>query len=479
MMLFSLAVLAMLWLMQVVFINGFYQSMKTQGIKTAAGKIATLYTQVQGQAFEVGLDAIANQRDLFVIIMDREGRSVLYAKNPENRDYRTPLERLDRPPGLPGPQNLRGSIFEQFASVVRAAGSAEVTHSFEDRRGSAMLLYGNLIADSAGNQALLVISSPLQPLDDTVRILRAQLVYVTLAVLALALVVSVVIALRVSRPLTRITGKAALLARGRYDMAFDRGGYTEVDQLADTLNYVTAELGQVESLRRELIANVSHDLRTPLTMIKLYAEMIRDLNGDNRTKREQNVAVIIEESDRLTALVQNLLDLSRLQSGTLPFHAEAFDLVELVESILTRYDALVQQQGYRFLFEHPDQLWVRADRARIEQVLYNLINNAVNHAGADKQVALKAAGYRDSVLLSVTDNGEGIAQEDLERIWDRYYKVDREHRRDVAGTGLGLSIVKSILDQHHAKYGVRSQKGAGATFWFELQRDASDDIGQD
>lgn len=467
MMIFSLAVLAMLWLMQVAFIKVFYQSMKIQGIRSAATSISSLYTQVQGQALKAQMQTIANERDVYARVTDMAG-NMLYDGNPENRDYRSPVERLDRPPGNQLPPMRGGDIFAQFASIVGAAPAGEIMNRFNNGN---MLLYGKVIRDMSGNPALLIISAPLQPLDDTVRILRTQLVYISLVVLVLAVVISAIIAVHVSRPLTRITGKAALLAKGRYDMNFDRGGYTEVDQLADTLNYTTAELGQVENLRRELIANVSHDLRTPLTMIKLYAEMIRDLNGDNRAKREQNVSVIIEESDRLTALVQNLLDLSRLQSGALPFQSEAFDLVALAKRILPRYDALVQQDGYRFTFEHPEELWVHADQARIEQVLYNLINNAVNYAGADKLVAVKAVGYERTALLSVSDNGDGIAPEDLERIWDRYYKVDKEHRRAVSGTGLGLSIVKSILDQHGAKYGVRSRKGEGATFWFELPLD--------
>ena len=498
---FSLAILTMLWLLQVVFINVFYEGMKIQGIRSAAQRISAYYAQVQGTALTAKVQSITTKSDIYARITDTDGQW-LYESNPENRDYRSAVENLDRPPWAQGQQadgqgdqhsrpqqqtdaqdpamgstgigmTPRGTdIFRQFAALVGQSDTGEMMSPYNNRK---MLLYGKVIADASGNKAVLIISSPLMPLDDTVHILQTQLVYISLVVLVLAIGISVLIAVHVSRPLTRITAKAALLARGRYDMTFDRGGYTEVDQLADTLNYTTKELGQVENLRRELIANVSHDLRTPLTMIKLYAEMIRDLNGNHPAKRNQNVGVIIEESDRLSALVQNLLDLSKLQSGALPFHTEAFDLVALANRILPRYDALVQQQGYHFTFEHPAELWVQADEARVEQVLYNLINNAVNYAGEDKMVALKAVGYERTALLSVSDNGEGIDEENLKRIWDRYYKVDKEHRRAVSGSGLGLSIVKSILDQHKAQYGVRSRKGEGATFWFELPLDMGSD----
>jgi signal transduction histidine kinase len=333
-----------------------------------------------------------------------------------------------------------------------------------------MLLYGKVIYSPQNEKALLMVSSPLQPLTETVRILSQQLEYISLVIFAMALVISIVIALGISRPLTRITGKAKLLARGEYGITFDHGGYTEVNQLADTLNYATSELKQVEKLRNELIANVSHDLRTPLTMIKIYAEMIRDLNGENRKKRNQDISVIIEESDRLTLLVQNLLDLSRIQSGAMPFQPSAFDMTQTIRRIIPRYDALVQREGYRFVFEQNEEAPVQADECRMEQVLYNLINNAVNFTGADKTVTVTLTQSAAAVRVSVTDTGEGVSPQDIGLIWDRYYKGDKQYKRTVAGTGLGLSIVKSILDQHGAKYGVNSMPGHGATFWFELEK---------
>lgn len=487
MMLFSLAILVMLWLMQTVFINVFYQGMKTGSITKAASNIEAIYGKVQGQALQTQLDSIANDSDLFVNIMDTAGLT-LYSMNPVGRDYRTPVENMPQPwdqgglnGNLPGGQGSPngsnghsslqpGSNFAAFASSVLAEPTGELMKSIPDAGGMRMMLYGKTIASPQGARAVLVVSSPLQPLTETVRILSRQLEYISLIIFAMALVISTLIALGVSRPLTRITGKARLLAEGRYDMTFDRGGYSEVSQLADTLNYATGQLQQVENTRRELIANVSHDLRTPLTMIKLYAEMIRDLNGENKKKREQNAAVIIEESDRLTSLVQNLLDVSRLQSGAMPFQPSEFDLNETVKRILPRYDALVQKDGYQFKLERKTGAPVKADEARIEQVLYNLINNAVNYAGADKEIILSIDDSGATVRISVSDHGEGIEPDKLPLIWDRYYKVDKEHRRAVAGSGLGLSIVKSILEQHGMKYGVESVQGEGATFWFELEK---------
>ncbi len=472
---YSAAILLLLWLLQIVFINVFYRGIKTDHILNEAGRIQALYAQIQGQALETQLDGIVNKSDLFVTITNTAGES-LYGRDPVGRDYRSQVEGMRIPPEGPGSSNPSmghiggSSVFEAFAKTILAEQDGESMQYFEDRRGGQMMLYGRVLQNADGEKALLMISSPLQPLKDTVNILSSQLLIITVAILALALVVSILIALSISRPLTGITGKAKLLARGRYDMAFDRGGYTEVNQLADTLNYATGALQQVEGMRRELIANVSHDLRTPLTMIKLYAEMIRDLTGENKRKRDQNVAVIVEECDRLTNLVQNLLDLSRLQSGVVPYQPKEFDLAMMIRGVLARYEGLAQKEGYRFVFQEDGPKLVMADEARIEQVLYNLINNAVNYAGEDKTVLLNLQDRGGTVRVSVADNGEGIAPEDIDLIWDRYYKVDKEHRRAVAGTGLGLSIVKSILDLHRMSYGVHSVKGQGAEFWFELEK---------
>ena len=218
----------------------------------------------------------------------------------------------------------------------------------------------------------------------------------------------------------------------------------------------------MEGLRRELLANVSHDLRTPLTMIRGYGEVMRDLPGENTP---ENVQIIIDETERLTNLVNDLLDLSRLEAGVMALDVTRFNLTESIRAILHRYDKLA---GYSFPFLAEEDVFVTADELKISQVVYNLVNNAITYAGEDKTVALEQTVANGKVRVSVTDTGEGIPEEKLRDIWERYYKVDREHKRAQVGTGLGLSIVKHILELHGGAYGVVSQLGEGSTFWFEL-----------
>lgn len=163
-----------------------------------------------------------------------------------------------------------------------------------------------------------------------------------------------------------------------------------------------------------------------------------------------------------------MLNLSRLQSGTQTLTLTEFSLTQEIREILARYNSLTKRDGYHIVFDYKEDVTVEADQVRMSQVIYNLVNNAVNYAGQDKEILVRQRLKPGFVRVEVIDHGEGIEPEKLELIWDRYYKVDKTHRRAVVGTGLGLSIVKSVLEMHSAKYGVESAVGEGSTFWFEL-----------
>ena len=192
---------------------------------------------------------------------------------------------------------------------------------------------------------------------------------------------------------------------------------------------------------------------------------MRYIPGENTP---ENVQVIIDETERLTDLVNDMLDLSKIQSGTQRPEMEIFSLTDTVRTVMQRYEKLIGQDGYRIEFFADNNVDVCADRGMILQVIYNLINNAIHYTGDDKLVYVRQTVNGDTVRISVTDSGEGISAELIPMIWERYYKVDKVHKRARVGTGLGLSIVKGVLELHHATYGVESALGKGSTFWFDL-----------
>ena len=220
-----------------------------------------------------------------------------------------------------------------------------------------------------------------------------------------------------------------------------------------------------EALQHELIANISHDLRTPLTMIGGYAEVMRDLPSENTP---ENMQMIIDETSRLSTLVNELLDFSRMQASGLKLNPSDFCLTDAVDSTVKRVGKLTEKDGYTILFEYDTPVDVTADSMRISQVVYNLIGNALTYTGPDKRVTVRQSVHDGYAHIDITDTGKGIAPDELDLIWNRYYRTKETHKRAIIGSGLGLNIVQSILKEHNVPYGVSSELDKGTTFWFEL-----------
>jgi signal transduction histidine kinase len=236
------------------------------------------------------------------------------------------------------------------------------------------VFYSKQISTEEGASYLIVLNSSIAPVNATVTTLRTQLIYITMIMLLLSFALSIRISKNISDPIIEINNKSKLFAKGEYDVSFEEKGYLEIAELAQTLNYSAKELSKVENLRRELIANISHDLRTPLTMIIGYSEVIRDLPNENTP---ENVQVIIDEAKRLASLVNDVLDISKLQSGSQKLNKTEFNLTKTIEDILTRYAKFTEKDGYTIKFEKDTDFIVTADELRITQVIYNLINNAI------------------------------------------------------------------------------------------------------
>lgn len=350
----------------------------------------------------------------------------------------------------------------------------ESTGTGSDGRGSGrsrrttpkkIALSVNVINDNDGIDHVIFINAEFSPLYSTVHTLNIQFRWVYVVLVIAAAVLAYLFSVRISSPIVRMNEGAAKLAAGDYSVRFNEEGYRETRELAATLNYAADEISRTDVLRKELIANVSHDLRTPLTLIEGYSEIMRDIPGERTPENVQN---IIDETRRLSDLVSDMLDLSRTQAGSRAQMPVEFDLTEAVGEVMQRYSALTAHEGYDIRFTAERSVNVRADRTMMLQVIYNLVNNAVNYVGEDKAVIVSETVSDGKVRITVTDHGDGIPPEKLPDIWDRYYKVDRVHQRATVGTGLGLSIVRAILQQHGASFGVESRVGTGSSFWFEL-----------
>lgn len=437
---FTLIILLFLWFFQIIFINSFYEYNKTKQIKNVASSIKENYENISINK----LDNLSYEQDVCIEVV--KNNNTLYSSNMFNSGC------------------LSNS--DQYKKEFSNSNSEYKTYKIVNPRfDNKILIYATKIDDNI----TLFIHASLEPLDTTVVILSKQLIIVSFIVIVLALIIGYFISKKISKPIENITFKAKKLASGNYDFTFDNNSNIyEIDELASTLNFAKNELEQTDQLRRDLMANVSHDLKTPLTMIKGYAEMIRDLTYNSDSKRNENLNVIIEESDRLNILVEDILTLSKLQSNKENLKIEEFDLIILIKDIVKRYSIYKDTDGYIFDLIIPNELNIKADKKRIEQVIYNLINNAINYTGKDKKISIEVIDDKDITVL-IKDTGKGIKQEEIPHIWEKYYHSNKKHKRNIIGTGLGLSIVKNILESHNFEYGVESKINKGTTFYFKIK----------
>lgn len=322
--------------------------------------------------------------------------------------------------------------------------------------------------EDLSNEYYVMVSMSLEIPVSTVQIVRSQFSWISLAVLVSSVVVALFIANRLSKPVKKMNQKAALLADGDFAVRFEHGGYLELNELADTLNYATEEMERTDELRRDLVANVSHDIKTPLTMIKAYAEMIQDISGNNPAKREEHLQVILKETRYLTNLVNDMLEISKYQSNTLPLVETNYNLTKQVNDIVSMYENNDKQVVIHC--EVAKNCYAYGDEIKMGQVLSNYLGNAIKHCQDHKEVWVKVQAQKNHYRIEVIDQGYGIAPEDIKNIWDRYFKIDKNYQRNIEGTGLGLSIVKSICESAHCEYGVNSEVGKGSTFYFVVKK---------
>lgn len=457
--------LLVMWVFQVYLLNNFYEVIKKREMVRSAQALSTHIEQddLDIHAYDQALDGV-----MAVGVYRFEGKDAIQVVNVDATGQA----------GIALPQSQLSKYFKKAAENEGSftgkftLGGIEVNNRelplFAGKRGdhsNIRLVHLQLMQGEDGNVYLIILNASLQPLSTTVKILQTQFLWISTILLICAGIMVFYLYRHISSPLVKMNESAKQLAYGKYDAEFSGEGYRETRELADTLNYASHELSRLDRLQKELIANISHDLRTPLTMIKGYSEVMRDIPGENTA---ENIQVVIDETTRLSELVSDLLDLSKIQSGSRKAVFEGFDLTAAVEEIMKRYDAFTAHQGYHITFEADERATVFADRGMILQVLYNLINNAVNYTGEDLSVRVMQSVRNGRVRISVSDTGQGIEADEIPQIWDRYYKVDKVHRRAMIGTGLGLSIVKGVLELHNATYGVESEVGKGSTFWFEL-----------
>ena len=447
---FALFLVMILWGLSNFYLNSFYERARSQEVMRTA---ETLEAQFRQDRYSFGPLALqtAGTNDLYIRIDTPEDNLV-----------------------FDGTREVQGSdAFEDDVNRIKARlASSEAGNVSETRRDNSgmgsRLVYASYIT-AAGTDNILCIIAPLYPDQVTIRILRDMLIYVSFIVLIVSLLLAFALSVRLTSPIEKLTRSAQELSKGNHDVYFDGAGFTETKELAKALNKASYEMEKTDFYQREIIANVSHDLKTPLTMIRSYAEKIIDITGDNPEKRNSDLNVIISETEHLNRLVSDMLSVSNLQSNNIELRMETFDLVEAARSVYESFLALATSEGFEIHFHPCKPAYVIGDRTRMTQVMTNFVSNAVKYSGDNKYIDIRLSKTSKKVTFHCIDHGMGIPSDEIGHVWDKYYRTSANHERGIEGTGLGLAIVKGILNLHGAKYGVESEEGKGSDFWFEME----------
>lgn len=460
--LFTAVIFCILWLLQTVFLQSFYNKMEIKNINNCAERIIK---EQNNEDITESLDDIAHKNALLVFLTDTDG-NVIYSADEHNfkKGNRQKIQKNEIPfknntEQFEGKKRAFRSLPEDYENfLLKLSESDDKTVRYEN---GSLYIYGTVL----DNGNVLYISKPLDSIEGTINILFRQLIWVTLASLAFGFILSYFVSRRFSKPIKAITEQALNINNEDYQSNFEKGFCRETDELSEIIEKTSADLIKAENYRREFFANISHDLRTPLTMIKGYAEMVKDFSWQEKDSRESDLDVIIKESDRLTSLVNEILEYGSFQSKTKKYDIKKCNISEIASSIVKQFATLSEKNGIVINTDIENDLYVLCDIQEISRVLYNFIDNALNHT--KNEITVSVSRNDDRVLVKVCDFGDGIDEESLEHIWDRYF-TKKQSKRTKTGSGLGLAISKEILSAHDAQYGVESKMGEGTVFWFSL-----------
>ena len=442
---FSIVILALLWFFQIHFFKINYERYQVQLIKDSAEKIRN----ASSEDLESTLESIAYDNDICVQYHYSFGKV-------ENFNTKTKLCLLENPD-----INVLGKFRKQLVN------DDEHFVKIHGPNNTKAIVYGVDLGDGK----LVLLNTTLEDMSTTTMLLKNQMIYISIVIIVLAIVLALIEAMHFTKPILSITNKAKEMGKGNYDVKFDKSSISELNELSNVLSVAASEMKETDELRRDLLANVSHDLKTPLTMIKAYAEKVRDLTYKDKEKREKDLGVIIDESDRLNGLVNDLVEMSKIEAKESTLNLSKYDLKDQINEVMKRYSIAEEKEGYIFKVNIPDkELLIEADRKQMDQVFYNLINNAIEHTDDSKTVEINVSVKKDIITVEIVNHGKRLKEYELPLVWNRYYTKEKNHKRNTIGTGIGLSIVKTVFERHGMEYGVISSEKQPTTFYFKVKK---------
>lgn len=364
--------------------------------------------------------------------------------------------------------NVEANMNSEYMSEVLSGKVISGYNLFNDEIDAPVMSVGRPLVEEGEIVGAIFIHARTADMDARIADLMQKILIASCLAVAVSIVLISVIAYRFSQPLVTMNRVVQTYATGDFSRRVPEKGRDEVGQLAVSINEMAADLQSLEDMRRSFVANVSHELKSPLTSMRGFLQAIID-HAVPEEDVEHTLDIVLDETKRMNVLINDLLDLSKIESGTFPLNYVCFDVQEMMLRSLLTFEARIEKQEMQVEIDfEQEKCLVWADKERIDQVVRNLIDNSIKYGGAGCTLTLSCRKENGLARIELRDNGAGIKAEDLPFVWERFYKADKAHTSGSEGTGLGLSIVKRILDQHNAHPYVWSEEGVGTTFRFDL-----------
>lgn len=470
----------MCWLINSIFLEQFYLNNKITAITEAYKVIETAIqndVELESEEFDIEISKITARNNISILVLDSGMYKVIAGGN-DNADilFRLLLDNVFLTKNdVPTSQNILKSTDNY---ILQSVDDSRVRTQYLE-------MWGNF-----DGGYIFMMRCPMESISESVSIANRFLMYVGIGSIILSAIVIFLVANKVTRPILELTEISGRMIHLDFDAKYTGKTHNEIEQLGENMNQLSdtlkktiselktannelktdiQEKEEIDEKRKEFLSNVSHELKTPIALIQGYAEGLKEGINDDEESRNFYCEVIMDEATKMNMMVKKLMSLNELESGTDHITMERFSIVNLITNYIQSVSLLTNQNEIMVKMEDYAPVYVWADELKVEEVFANFFTNAINHAANEKVIEVKLTMLENTVRISVFNTGSPIPEDSLERIWDKFYKVDKARTREYGGSGIGLSIVKAIMDSLNQKYGVINYEN-GVEFWFELDR---------
>jgi signal transduction histidine kinase len=468
--------IALCWFINSTFLQSFYIHNKEKTIVDGYRVIDTASESdiLQSDDFDITFEKLCTNGNLSVLVFEADGTIIRSSFAEETTLINMYWQMLN-------------TNDEEHIRVVVESDNYDIV-SWKDTRmnDDYLVLTGYL---SNGN--IIIMRTAVESIRESVEISNRFLMFGGLLSIIIGAILAFFITRRLTSPILQLSQLSDRMAHLDFDAKFESRGQNEVDDLGEHMNEMSIALErtiselktannelqrdierkeQMDEMRKEFLSNVSHELKTPIALIQGYSEGLKECVNEDDENKDFYCEVIMDEANKMNIMVQKLLTLNQIEFGTEQIVMERFDLDVLVRGVISATTILREQKEISLFYDSPGPVYAWADEFKVEEVVTNYMSNAIHHCGGAKQIRVTIENKEDTVRVCVYNTGQPIPEEDIPRLWEKFYKVDKARTREYGGSGIGLSIVKAILDSFHHECGVSNVEN-GVVFWFELDGD--------